>query len=334
MPAVHGSNSAPDTGRGIEEFVDISPATRACPDSKTAGMEPTRLIHARSPIPTVNFHCWKPCNMRCRHCFARFDDAGHENLPRGEMLQVVQELARGFERINFVGGEPTLCPWFVEALELARAGGARTSLVTNGWAMVKKPELRDAILARVDGVGISIDGRSAEANAAIGRVVGHQTLQVDELANLAHLVRARGLHLKVNTVVQQANVHEDFRDLLRRLRPDRWKVFQVLPVRGQNDADYASVAITDEQFAAFLDRHAALADDGIFPVPEDHEAMTGSYAMVDPGGYAYDNVDGVHHYSREPVHRCGWQTAFAEVRVMPDRFASRGGHYVLAGGAQ
>ena len=36
----------------------------------------------------------------------------------------------------------------VEALDLARASGARTSLVTNGWAMVKKPELRDAILAR------------------------------------------------------------------------------------------------------------------------------------------------------------------------------------------
>lgn len=297
-------------------------------------MKPTVSIPTRSLIPTVNFHCWKPCNMRCRHCFARFDDAGHDNLPRAEMLEVVRELARGFERINFVGGEPTLCPWFVEALDLARASGARPSLVTNGWAMVKKPELRDAILARVDGIGLSIDSRHADANHAIGRVVGHHALSVDELAALANLVRERGMHLKINTVVQQANLNEDFRDLLRRLRPDRWKVFQVLPMRGQNDEDYVSVAITDVQFAAFLARHASLANEGILAVPEDHEAMTGSYAMVDPGGFAYDNVDGTYRYSRLPVHRCGWHVAFTDVCVMAERFAARGGNYTMAGGVR
>lgn len=294
----------------------------------------TTFIPTRSLIPTVNFHCWKPCNMRCRHCFARFDDVGHDNLPRAEMLEVVRELASGFERINFVGGEPTLCPWFVEALDLARASGARTSLVTNGWAMVKKPDLRDAILARVDGIGLSIDSRLAESNHAIGRMVGHHPVSIDELAYLASLVREHGVHLKINTVVQQANLNEDFRDLLRRLRPDRWKVFQVLPVRGQNDQDYVSVAITDDQFAAFLDRHESLTQDGILAIPEDHEAMTGSYAMVDPGGYAYDNVDGIHHYSQLPVHRCGWHAAFAEVRVLSERFLARGGNYTLGVGAR
>jgi radical S-adenosyl methionine domain-containing protein 2 len=297
-------------------------------------MNPTDSFPTRSPIPTVNFHCWKPCNMRCRHCFARFDDAGHDNLPRAEMLEVVQELARGFERINFVGGEPTLCPWLIEALDLARAIGMRTSLVTNGWAMAKKPALRDAILARVDGVGLSIDSRDPQANQSIGRVVGHHALSIEEVDFLAALVRERGLHLKINTVVQRANWNEDFGELLRHLRPDRWKVFQVLPVRGQNDEDYASVAISDSQFADFLARHASLMHEGILAVPEDHEAMTGSYAMVDPGGYAYDNVDGTHHYSRLPVHRCGWHEAFADVRLMAERFLARGGHYSMAGGVR
>ncbi|MCC6783441.1 MAG: radical SAM protein [Planctomycetes bacterium] len=297
-------------------------------------MNPTRITHPRSPIPTVNFHCWRPCNMRCRHCFARFNDAGHDNLSRSEMLAVVQELARGFERINFVGGEPTLCPWFVDALDVARASGARTSLVTNGWAMAKRTDFRDAVLARVDGMGLSIDSRRSDANVTIGRVVGRRTLHVDELLELAEVVRGRGLHLKVNTVVQQANLHEDFGDLLNRVRPDRWKVFRVLPVHGQNDADYHSVAITDEQFSSFLARHTYLAEAGVAPVPENHDAMTGSYAMVDPGGFAYDNVDGTYRDSREPVHRCGWRAAFAEVRVLPERFASRGGHYLLERGDQ
>ena len=25
-------------------------------------------------IPTVNYHLWKPCNMRCEFCFATFED--------------------------------------------------------------------------------------------------------------------------------------------------------------------------------------------------------------------------------------------------------------------
>ena len=56
--------------------------------------------------------------------------------------------------------------------------------------------------------------------------------------------------------------------------------------------------------------------------------MTGSYAMVDPGGYAFDNIDGSYRYSTRPVHEMGWRRAFAEVRLDADRFLSRGGdHY-------
>ena len=68
-------------------------------------------------IPSVNFHLWKPCNMKCRFCFATFQDIGQEALPKGHLpredsLAVVEALATaGFNKINFAGGEPTLCPW-------------------------------------------------------------------------------------------------------------------------------------------------------------------------------------------------------------------------------
>lgn len=288
----------------------------------------------RCPITTVNYHCWKPCNMRCKHCFARFTDAGHDNLPRADMLAVIRELALGFERINFVGGEPTLCPWLVDGLDLARELGLKTSLVTNGTKLISDPSLRNRILSRVEWIGLSIDSADADTNRAIGRAYGKSVITPDELITLADEIHRSDVQLKVNTVVQRHNVDEDLAPLVSRLRPERWKVLQVLPVLGQNDIDYQQLAITPDEFQRFLDRHRALRSAGVTIVPEDHEAMTGSYAMVDPGGYAYDNVGGRYRYSASPIHRLGWQEAFAQVTLMPERFVARGGIYTMVGGAR
>lgn len=38
----------------------------------------------------------------------------------------------------------------------------------------------------------------------------------------------------MNTVVTSANKSEDMTDFVRRLRPKRWKVFQMLPLEGEN----------------------------------------------------------------------------------------------------
>ena len=70
------------------------------------------------PIPSVNYHLWKPCNMRCRFCFATFQDIPAEVLPKGHLgrdgsLSVVESLAgAGFRKINFAGGEPPFAHGF------------------------------------------------------------------------------------------------------------------------------------------------------------------------------------------------------------------------------
>ena len=66
----------------------------------------------RTPIaiPSVNYHLWKPCNMKCGFCFATFQDIHRRILPKGHLgredsLIVVERLARaGFQKINFAGG--------------------------------------------------------------------------------------------------------------------------------------------------------------------------------------------------------------------------------------
>lgn len=295
-------------------------------------MNTTHAPRERCQISTVNYHLWKPCNMRCRYCFAHFDDAGHDNLSRDESLAIVRELARGFERITFVGGEPTLCPWLFDLVDTAESVGMGTSVVTNGWKLAHDERFRHDLLERLDWIGLSIDSEKRSTNLTIGRFVGRRTIASAELARVVRQARQRGLGIKVNTVVTRANVEEDLRSTISELRPDRWKLLQALPVYGQNDAAYQDLAVSQEEFWAFVNRHSILENLGVVLVPEDHEALTGSYAMVDPGGYAFDNTRGGYRYSDEPVHRIGWSAAFGQIRLDAERFVKRGGIYTLEGG--
>ena len=89
-------------------------------------------------VPSVNYHIWEPCNMRCRFCFATFQDVKQEmrlpkgHLPEKDCILIVDgifglvargalELAQaGFEKINFAGGEPTLCKWLPDLIKQAK----------------------------------------------------------------------------------------------------------------------------------------------------------------------------------------------------------------------
>ena len=125
------------------------------------------------PIPSVNYHLWKPCNMRCRFCFATFQDIPTEVLPKGHLgrdgsLSVVESLAgAGFRKINFAGGEPTLCPWLPELIKLVKGLGLVTSVVTNGSRITG--EWLDDIGGTLDWAAISIDSLDSTTLVRTGR---------------------------------------------------------------------------------------------------------------------------------------------------------------------
>ena len=130
----------------------------------------------------------------------------------------------------------------------------------------------------------------------------------------------------MNTVVSALNCNEDLSPLLLALRPERWKALQVLRVQGQNDAEFDGLRISGAQFARYLDRHQHLAEHGIVVVPEDNDAMTGTYAMVDPAGRFFDNTLGRHRYSA-PILQVGLRAAWEEIAFSISRFEARGGVY-------
>jgi radical S-adenosyl methionine domain-containing protein 2 len=268
---------------------------------------------------SVNYHMYKPCNYRCQFCFATFADV-EGALGLADQRALLRRLREaGCEKINFAGGEPTLYRGLGELLREARALGFVTSVITNG---ARLGALLQTHADTLDWVGLSVDSADEAVQARLGRGNGDH---VARSRRLAVGVREAGIKLKLNTVVTALTWEEDMRTLVREMSPRRWKVFQVLPVGGQNDGAIAALRITEEQFARFAARHADLPPP-LTPVVEDNEAMTGSYAMIDPLGRFFSNVAGYHVYSR-PILEIGVASALQESRFMPHRLVRRGGVY-------
>ena len=268
--------------------------------------------------------------MSCGFCFATFLDlpgrAKLDYLPEAEGRDLIDALrGAGFGKINFAGGEPTLCSWLSDLIRYAKSIGFTTSIVTNGSGVSE--QWLDGLDGCLDILALSIDSVDGAALLKIGRVVnGQAPMGAGDYRRIGDSVRRRGIRLKVNTVVNRYNLEEDFRPFIRSMQPERWKIFQALPIDGQNDERFDEFSVSDAEFERYVARNGSVADDGIRVVPENNELMTASYLMVDPLGRFFDNAQGRHTYSR-PILEVGVAGALTDVEIRPDRFALRGGLY-------
>lgn len=274
-------------------------------------------------LVAVNYHLYKPCNLRCRFCFATFRDVRGTLAQRDSLRLLGVVRAAGCEKLTFAGGEPTLHPGFGEILSEARRLGFVTCVVTNGARL--QPVLEHQA-SDLDWVGFSIDSAREDVLAALGRGDGDYLQKTLPLIDLA---REQGVRIKLNTVVTRLTWREDLSALVRRVRPARWKVFQVLAVEGQNDGDVEDLLISRDELRAFVERHRHLEAEGLAPVVEGDEAMIDSYAMIDPLGRFYGNSGG-RHVTSAPILEVGIEAALSQVGFVPERLEARGGVYPWA----
>ncbi len=271
-------------------------------------------------LESVNFHLYKPCNEKCTFCFATFHDVEGQ-IGFDDVRRVIDALrAAGVQKINFAGGEPTLYRHIGLSIDHAKALGFTTSVVTNGARLV---QLLNDHAAAIDWVGLSADSSIETVQHGLGRGRGDH---VQRTVGHADLLRSLGVRVKLNTVVTAATWMEDMSAFVRRVGPERWKAFQVLPIKGQNSGSVEPLLLSPPQFAAFLARHQHLAAEGFAPVAEDNNAMMGSYAMVDPLGRFFGNATGEHVYS-DPILEIGVAAALAQVGFSQPKFEERGGRY-------
>ncbi|KAI0834422.1 hypothetical protein F5Y06DRAFT_306828 [Hypoxylon sp. FL0890] len=280
---------------------------------------------------SVNYHFTRKCNLECAFCF-HTEKTSHvateDEMKHG--LRLLRDA--GMRKINFAGGEPFLYPKKLAMLcrfckeEL---GLESVSIITNGTKVTK--EWMDHNGQWVDVLGVSCDSFNEETNKAIGRGTGKN---VEQLFRIRGWCRHLGIKFKLNTVVCIHNWEEDMAAIVRELDPFRWKVFQVLYVEGENDADEKDaqlekhkrnarkLLISDKQFETFCNKHRHLK---CF-VPEPNSLMASSYILVDEYLCFLDKGEGVEKQSRS-ILEVGVQKALSEVRWDQEAFKQRGGLY-------
>lgn len=269
----------------------------------------------KSSLISVNLHITKACNFKCKFCYAQFNQLSNKTSEI-EWKQIIDKLADyGTEKITFVGGEPTLVSFLPELVKYTKNLGLTTMIVTNGSKITKKYLLE--FENSLDWIGLSIDTSKERISLQLGRGSGNHVKHTIKVADLLH---KNGVRIKLNTVVNKLNYHENMTQLINRIKPDRWKVFQMLPIEGEND-EAADLLVTEDEFRSFID----INRNGN-PIAENNEAMTDSYIMIDPEGRFFNNTDGqLSHGSR--ILEVGLIEAFNNSNFNFDKLIERKGIY-------
>ena len=239
-------------------------------------------------IKSANWHITIKCNYNCKFCFSRRLDKEIEDLNSArDMLDQLKNL--GIEKITITGGEPLLHPLFFDIAKMAKDIGFVVSMVSNGSYL--NANVVSKLSPFLDWIGLSIDSANEIVETALGRGSGNHVENIKKLARCIHKTKIR---LKINTTVTKLNYTEDMEPLIEQLKPERWKIFQVLPIKGQNDCFLDQLLITKEEFFHFknINNSCAGAKSFIF---ESNEDMINSYFILSPAGKIVHNLDGTNN---------------------------------------
>ncbi len=288
----------------------------------------------------VNWHITEACNYACRYCYSSWvrecKSVDLVQNPR-KSLQLLKDLYQFFKpgnstnplhsvfnwnelRLSLAGGETLLYPEHTKRItEQARDLGFNLSLITNA-SLLCNP-MATNLINNLSMLGISLDSAKPQTNRKIGRVnTSNQVLDLDDLSAKVRQARSANpdLVIKINTVVNMFNADEDLTELIELLQPDKWKVLRVLPIIS-ND-----LAVSDQQFRSFIDRHQHL---GKVLSAEDNQDMTESYLMIDPHGRFFQNqqnpLGATPYIYSKPILQVGAETAFSQINFDAEKFADR-----------
>ena len=229
-------------------------------------------------IHSVNWHITMNCNYKCRFCFYKNMNGEFNDIDKAESkLKMLRSL--GIEKINFAGGEPLLYKKLNCLLEMAKKMGFTVSIVTNA-SLLNERNIQE-LSTYVDWIGISVDSADDRIEKELGRGYGKHVEHAKEVSKLIH---EYGMKLKINTTVMELNYSEDMRQFIASVSPERWKVFQFINMKGQND-DALDLAITKEKFEKFKEINGNLMlKNGTEPVFEAESDMLDSYFIIGPDG--------------------------------------------------
>ncbi len=270
-------------------------------------------------IKSINFHIIDKCNYNCRFCFSNYKTT--KTLSEKDVFSIIDEIVKsGIQKITFAGGEPLLHKSLTKFIKYSKEKGLTTMIVTNGSRLTEKWIIEQ--VGYLDWITLSIDSLNTTNQISIGRYEKKKTITKENYKNIIQIIKQNKIRFKLNTVVCSINKNEDISNFINITKPERWKIFQVLPIRGQNDKHINDLIISKEAFDTYVNRHKNQTDKEIDIVAENNNLMTTSYLMIDPEGKLYDNHKGTYTYSN-PILEIGLKKAITQVKIDTEKYRER-----------
>ena len=271
---------------------------------------------------SVNFHYTRLCNFSCGFCF--HTKKSSDKLPIEDAIRGCDMLKKaGTRKLNIAGGEPFIYPRYLgELIKQCKENIKieKISVITNG-SLVKK-DFFEKFGKYIDVFGVSCDSFDKETNIKIGR--GKKGENVQKLFEIRELCKQYGIKFKLNTVVCNYNKDENMVENIKKLNPDRWKVFQVLMVKGENEDKVTKFQITNEEFKQFIERHKEIK----CMVSESNDNMKSSYLILDEKMRFLDKGDGDEICSQS-ILEVGVEKALESIVYDEKEFKKRKGDYLF-----
>ena len=179
---------------------------RAAEDAAIHRHGTSNIKFGRGAVLTVDLT--NRCNMMCNPCFMDANQVGYVHEPTFEDTKAILDRAVSFKPkrqviILFSGGEPTLSPYFLEAVDYARKiGFYRILAATNGIRYAEDLEFcKAAKAAGQHGVYLQFDGVSEEKNKhrGVGNLFDVKLRAIENLASVGIKVTL------VTTIVNSIN---------------------------------------------------------------------------------------------------------------------------------
>jgi 7,8-dihydro-6-hydroxymethylpterin dimethyltransferase len=133
------------------------------------------------------------CNMMCNPCFMDANQVGYVHQPEFEDIKAILDRAVSFKPrrqviVLFSGGEPTLSPFFIDAVAYAKKiGFYRIMAATNGIRFAQSEEFtREAHEAGLHGAYLQFDGVTNEKNQhrGVGNLFDVKLQAVENMAKV------------------------------------------------------------------------------------------------------------------------------------------------------
>lgn len=172
------------------------------------------------------------CNLQCYFCIESERISQRSFMPWATIEERIRHYAAtGVNLVQFMGGEATIHPRFVDALRLCRELGLRTFVITNltRWS---NRQFAEDVGPLLDEVMVSLHAYGD----ASGKFVTGQESWWDrfEKGHRNFLETTQASKIRAATVMSKANLPELERmaDLLMQLRPERWIMGNAVPIDG------------------------------------------------------------------------------------------------------